>query len=194
MTYLERSLVVARSEEDGSLPYIGLVGDTYTIVLSGKQTAGRFTTIDMYVRPGGGPAPHRHDFEEMLAVLEGEIEATFRGQKSTLHARETFNVLANLSVRSHQRLPRAGASVCVCAPSGQEEFSKRSGGQSAPVRPPPPLDEQQHAAFVVHAGSQAGAAVQHQPFWNLEHAVHARATAWPMASSFAGVLWHGPVP
>ena len=33
----------------------------------------------MFVPPGGGPPPHRHDFEEMFHVLEGEVEVTFRG-------------------------------------------------------------------------------------------------------------------
>jgi quercetin dioxygenase-like cupin family protein len=33
----------------------------------------------MHVPPCGGPPPHRHDFEEMLTILDGEIELTFRG-------------------------------------------------------------------------------------------------------------------
>jgi hypothetical protein len=53
----ERALSIARPETDQSLPHIGLVGDTYTILLGGEQTAGRFTLIDMHVPPGGGP-PH----------------------------------------------------------------------------------------------------------------------------------------
>lgn len=32
--------------------------------------------IDMHIPPGGGPPPHRHDFEEILILLEGEMEAT----------------------------------------------------------------------------------------------------------------------
>ena len=32
---LKRNLKVARPESDQSLPHIGLVGDTYTIILSG---------------------------------------------------------------------------------------------------------------------------------------------------------------
>ena len=46
-----------------------------------KDTAGRYTLIDMHVPPGGGPPPHRHDFEEMFTVLEGEVELTFRGER-----------------------------------------------------------------------------------------------------------------
>jgi hypothetical protein len=38
---LTRALIAAASDNP-SLPHIGLVGDTYTILLSGKDTAGRF--------------------------------------------------------------------------------------------------------------------------------------------------------
>jgi Cupin domain len=36
------------------------------------------------VPPGGGPPPHRHDFEEMFTLIDGEIEFTFRGETSTI--------------------------------------------------------------------------------------------------------------
>ena len=75
---LQRKLAVARPNQDEKLPHIGLVGDTYTILLSGNDTNGRYCLIDMLIPPGGGPSPHRHDFEESFTVLEGEIEATFR--------------------------------------------------------------------------------------------------------------------
>jgi|SRR5215831_18861129 len=77
----QRNLTIARPDEDPNLPHIGLVGDTYTILLTGKDTAGRYCLIDMHVPPCGGPAPHRHDFEEMFTILEGEIEVTFRRVK-----------------------------------------------------------------------------------------------------------------
>ena len=48
----KRSLTVAQPD---SLPHIGLVGDTYTITVTGEQTAGRFCVIDMHIPPGGGP-------------------------------------------------------------------------------------------------------------------------------------------
>ena len=66
---------------DQTISHIGVVGDTYTILLTGKETAGRFCLIDMYVPPGGGPPPHRHDFEETFTLLEGELDVVFRGAK-----------------------------------------------------------------------------------------------------------------
>src|ERR1017187_3041750 len=77
-----RQLVVA--QPDSKLPHIGVVGGTYTILPAGKDTADRFCLIDMHVPPGGGPPPHRHDFEETFTVLEGELDATFRGTKHML--------------------------------------------------------------------------------------------------------------
>jgi quercetin dioxygenase-like cupin family protein len=68
-----RSLTLSQAD-DPTLPHVGVAGDTYTILVMGKDTGGRYCLIDMYVPPGGGPPPHRHDFEESLTVLEGEVE------------------------------------------------------------------------------------------------------------------------
>src|SRR3982750_1827034 len=87
-----RPLTVARPDADPSLPHVAVVGDVYTILVSGKQSAGRYAVIDMHVPPGGGPPPHRHDFEEMFTVLDGEVEVTFRGATMKLTAGEPVNV------------------------------------------------------------------------------------------------------
>ncbi len=145
----QRGLVVARPDDAGSLPHVGVVGDTYTILLSGADTAGRFCLIDMHVPPGGGPPPHRHDFEEAFTVLVGEIELTFRGATSVARAGETVNIPANAP---HQFKNVAGAPVrllCICSPAGQEEFFLTIG-QKVETRttPPPPLDEAARAALM----------------------------------------------
>jgi hypothetical protein len=50
-----RNLTLARPAD---LPHIGLVGDTYTITVTGEDTNGRFCSVDMHIPPGGGPPPH----------------------------------------------------------------------------------------------------------------------------------------
>src|SRR5712664_2281350 len=89
---LQRNLALARPNEDQTLLHLGVVGDTYTILLTGKDTAGRYCLIDMLVPPGGGPPPHRHDFEEMFTVLDGEVRVTFRGETIVARAGQTINV------------------------------------------------------------------------------------------------------
>src|SRR6202790_4125016 len=88
----KRSLTGARTD---GLPYKGLFGDTYTNTVSGDDTGGRFCVIDMFIPAGGGPPPHRHDFEETFILLEGELEATFRGKKSVVRPGTTLNIPAN---------------------------------------------------------------------------------------------------
>src|SRR5205823_10651261 len=72
-----RGLAIARPE-DPELVHVAVVGDTYTVLLSGDQTGGRFAMLDMLIPSGGGPPPHRHDFEECFRVLEGSVEVYLR--------------------------------------------------------------------------------------------------------------------
>jgi quercetin dioxygenase-like cupin family protein len=149
-----RTLAVARPDEDQTLTHLGLVGDTYTILLTGDQTAGRYTLIDMHVPPGGGPPPHRHDFEEMFTVLDGEVELTFRGERMVARAGETVNVPANAPHAFTNASRRPARLLCLCSPSGQEQFFLEVGQPVATrTEPPPEPDQAAQAAFV--AKSQA---------------------------------------
>jgi hypothetical protein len=64
---------MARPDADASLLHIGLVVDTYTILLGGEDAAGCYCLIDMHIPPGGGPAPHRYDFEETFVILASAV-------------------------------------------------------------------------------------------------------------------------
>jgi len=122
---LQRNLVVARPGEDQNLPHIGLVGDTYTILISGDDTDGRYCLIDMLIPPGGGPPPHHHDFEESFTLLEGKIEAVFRSQKIVLRAGETISIPANAPHSFTNTSAQPARLLCICSPAGQEAFSRR---------------------------------------------------------------------
>ena len=149
---LKRSLKIARPDSDQSLPHFGLVGDTYTILLSGSDTNGRYCLIDMHIPPGGGPPTHRHDFEESFTILEGEIEATFRGAKSVIRAGETVSIPANAPHSFTNASKRTARLLCICAPAGQEEFFAQVG-VPVPTRttPPPKPDIAGQAEFVKKA-------------------------------------------
>jgi len=146
---LKRNLTLAQIDEGKTLPHIGLVGDTYTITVTGAETAGKFCVIDMHIPPGGGPPPHRHDFEETFIILEGEMEATFRGKKSIVKAGDTISIPANAPHRFHNTSSNATRLLCICSPAGQEEFFAAVGTPVATrTTPPPKLDETEQAAFM----------------------------------------------
>ena len=116
-----RELTVANLDDPG-LRHISVAGGTYTILVTGAETAGRYCLIDMLVPDGGGPPPHRHDFEEMFTLLEGELEFTFRGEKSTIRAGATVNVPANAPHSFVNKSGKTARMLCMCTPAGQEAF------------------------------------------------------------------------
>ncbi|WP_263368291.1 cupin domain-containing protein [Edaphobacter bradus] len=143
-----RNLVVKNLDNSNAL-HLAVVADTYTILLSGMDTAGRFTLIDMHVPPGGGPPPHRHDFEETFILLDGELQATFRGEKRIVRAGETVHIPANAPHQFHNASSKPVRMLCICSPAGQEEFFKEIGTPvAARTTPPPKVEAAQEAAFM----------------------------------------------
>jgi len=153
---LNRPFAIAQPEIDGKLPHIGIVGDTYTILLTGKDTAGRLCLIDMHIPPGGGPPPHRHDFEETFTLLEGELEFSFRGVKETVRSGATIHIPANAPHQFRNASAEPARLLCICSPAGQEEFFTKVGVSVATrTTPPPKLDEEAEAEFRARAEALA---------------------------------------
>lgn len=139
---------LALADPDGpGVRHVSVAGGTYTILVSGAQTGGRYCLIDMLVPDGGGPPPHRHDFEEMFTLLDGELEFTFRGATRTVKAPATVNIPANAPHRFENTSGKTAHMLCLCAPAGQEEFFMAVGvpveGRGAP---PPELSREDIAA------------------------------------------------
>ena len=103
----------------------------------------------MHIPPGGGPPPHRHDFEETFILLEGEVEATFRGKKSIVRAGDTVSIPANAPHQFHNASSRPVRMLCICSPAGQENFFIAVGTPVATrTTLAPKLDEEQQAEFI----------------------------------------------
>jgi quercetin dioxygenase-like cupin family protein len=142
----KRNLTLAQPD---NLPHIGLVGGTYTVTIKGEDTNGRYCLIDMHIPPGGGPPPHRHDFEETFILLDGEMEATFRGKKMTVRAGESLHIPANAPHQFHNTSAGPVRMLCICAPAGQEKFFLEIGVPVATrTTPSPILNATEQAAFI----------------------------------------------
>jgi Cupin domain len=144
--------------DDPQLRHVAVVGDTYTILLGGEQTAGRYCLIDMNVPHCGGPGPHRHDFEEMFTLLEGEIEFTFRGEKTLVKAGMTVNIPANAPHFFTNISGQRSRMLCMCSPAGQEEFFLAIGtAVDSRQSSAPALSKDEQAAFMKKAEALAPA-------------------------------------
>ena len=153
---LSRDITLVGPAEDAKLKHVALAGDIYTLLLTGQDTANKFCLIDMQIPPGGGPAPHRHDFEETFSVLDGEVVVTFRGRKVTVRAGETANIPANAPHFIHNFSDKPAHVLCTCAPAGQDAFFL-AVGTPVPSRnaKPPVLSPDEQAAMVAKARSLA---------------------------------------
>ena len=140
-----RELALAHPD-DPALTHLAVVGDTYTILVSGEQTAGRYALIDMLVPAGGGPPPHRHDFEEMFHVLDGRIEVDLRGDTTAAEAGDTVNVPANAPHNFTNVSHEPARVLCLVAPAGLEAYFTRIGDVVADrAAPAPDLTDAQRA-------------------------------------------------
>lgn len=121
-----RDLTIAHPDAPG-IRHISLAGGTYTMLITGADTNGRYCLIDMHVPDGGGPPPHRHDFEEMFTIVHGQVEFTFRGTTHTVPEGSTINIPANAP---HYFKNTSGAPVrmlCMCTPAGQDDYFTQVG-------------------------------------------------------------------
>jgi quercetin dioxygenase-like cupin family protein len=142
---LARSLTIADPNGAG-VPHVSVAGGTYTMLVTGAQTAGRYCLVDMLVPAGGGPPPHRHDFEEMFTLLEGELEFTFRGKSQIVRAGWTVNVPANAPHAFKNVSGATARMLCMCTPAGQEEFFMAVGFPVDSRTSPPPKPTEQELA------------------------------------------------
>jgi len=140
----ERKLTVA-DPDDPRVRHVSVVGDTYTILVSGAETDGRYCLIDMLVPDGSGPPPHRHDFEEMFSLLDGELEFTFRGMTQTVKAPATINIPANAPHQFKNKSGKLVHMLCMCTPAGQEEFFMAVGVPVESRSSPPKLSKEETA-------------------------------------------------
>jgi len=120
-----------------------LLGDTYTLKLSGAQTGGAFALLEPVVPPGGGPPPHIHYAEdETFIILEGEI--AFTAEAGTIPApvgtvvhvpkgtRHSYATVGTMPVRM----------LFLYAPAGMEGMFAEIGTPAQPgVAAPPPGPE-----------------------------------------------------
>jgi quercetin dioxygenase-like cupin family protein len=137
---LSRAATIVHADDSG-LTHLGVGTGTYTILVSGKQTGDRYTMIDMLV-PAGGPPPHRHDFEEIFHILEGELEISFRDEVHHVGPGQTVNIPSNAPHGFRVVSATPARFLCICLPAGQEEFFKLVGevlpSRTTPPTPPTP--------------------------------------------------------
>ncbi|MCR8561317.1 cupin domain-containing protein [Mucilaginibacter sp. BJC16-A38] len=125
---------------------LSVVGDTYRILVSGKETGGAFATIDMLIPPNGGPGPHAHaDFQESFYIVDGEIEV--KSEAGTYIAKKGSFVSIPKGGMVHcfkNKTDTLAHMLCTVVPAGLEEMFLEIGQPVEPntFLPPPEMNEE----------------------------------------------------
>ena len=118
---------IVKGPQDGQ--NLSVVGDTYRILITGKETGGAFAVIDMLIPPEGGPGPHSHpDFQESFYIIDGEIEV--KSEVSTYAAKKGAFVSIPKGGIVHcfkNKTDQVAHILCTVVPSGLEEFFMEIG-------------------------------------------------------------------
>jgi len=102
------------------------------------------------------PPPHRHDFEEMFTIPDGEIGLTFRGEVRRAVAGSTVNIRANAPHFFSNTSARPARLLCGCTPAGHEEFFMPVGDPvDSRIEPPPVQGKDEQAERVRRAKALA---------------------------------------
>lgn len=123
---------------------LSVVGGNYRILVSGKQTNGAFSTIEMLVPPQNGPGPHSHaNFYESFYIVDGEVEV--HSEAGSYTARKgSFVVVPKGGIVHYFKnvSDKMAQLLCIVVPAGLEEFFEEIGQPAKPGEflPPPPLD------------------------------------------------------
>ncbi len=88
-----------------------VLGDRYTIVMDGTETAGAWALLDLEIAPGSGAPPHRHTRED-----------------------EAFYIVAgDLTVNVGAKILKAGPGSFLSLPKNVPHFFQNTGGVKARV-------------------------------------------------------------
>jgi mannose-6-phosphate isomerase-like protein (cupin superfamily) len=109
------------------------------VLARSEQTGGRIAVMDNHVGAGfAGPRLHRHEFDELFWVLDGELTFQLGGELVTCRAGELAFAIAPRGV--HHTFANRGEAdartLIVCTPAGFERHFARIAADQAGVDAP----------------------------------------------------------
>jgi quercetin dioxygenase-like cupin family protein len=138
----QKKAPIAIGAEEGQ--GLSIMGGTYRILASGKETGGEFATIDMLIPSNGGPGPHSHaDFHETFYVVDGEVEV--RSESGVYIAKKGAYIVIPKGGIVHgfkNKSEKTAHLLCTVIPAGLEEMFLEIGQPVAlgEFLPPPIMD------------------------------------------------------
>ncbi|MES2456115.1 MAG: cupin domain-containing protein [Bacteroidota bacterium] len=147
--------------DPGGGEILAVAGGNYRVLVSGKQTNGAFSTIEMLVPPGNGPGPHSHaNFYESFYIVDGEVKVQSEAGSYTAKSGAYVVIPKGGVVHYFKNVSDKPARLlCTVVPAGLEAFFEEIGepaaaGQFLPPKPMNPEAIQKITAIAEKHGQQ----------------------------------------
>ncbi len=105
-----------------------MLGDIYTIKITGKETQGKYAVVEIEVAPQNGPPLHKHSLEdEGFYVLEGQFSFPY-AQSETKASAGTYAYAPRGQFHTYRNAGSTkGRLLLVITPAGFENFFEEIG-------------------------------------------------------------------
>jgi quercetin dioxygenase-like cupin family protein len=107
-----------------------ILGDFYTVKVSGDETDGRYSVWEIEVAPNSGPPLHRHSKEdESFYVLDGEFSFPYGNSREAKARKGQFIYVPRGEFHTYKNISRSssGKLLLIIAPPQFEKFFEEVG-------------------------------------------------------------------
>jgi quercetin dioxygenase-like cupin family protein len=106
-----------------------ILGDIYTVKISGDETQGRYSVWEIEVAPNNGPPLHKHSMEdEAFYVLEGDFSFPYGSNKDTKAGKGQFIYSPRGEFHTYKNIDNYfGMLLLIISPPKFEKFFEEIG-------------------------------------------------------------------
>ncbi|RIK64762.1 MAG: cupin domain-containing protein [Planctomycetota bacterium] len=133
-------------------PTYSILGELYTIKMSGADTGGAYALFEFMIPPDHGPPPHVHTREdECFYILEGELTFYVADERLVLGAGGFLSAVRNVPHRFRNEGSRVARALCMVTPAGLDQYFMEVGELVKDPANPPPFNPAQAQVLVEHS-------------------------------------------
>ena len=139
---------------------VWMLGGLYEIKVSGNETGGGATVVEMTVPEGAGPPLHTHDGGEVTYVIEGTALYQYNGEKREVKAGSVIYFPKGTVETFEPVGPTPLRLLIVYTPGGIDEFFEEAGEPAKRREVPPPLTSPPDVERLAQIGERYGLHLQ----------------------------------
>lgn len=144
---------VVRNRGEGQA--LWMLNGLYEVKLSGEESGGQLTAMEMTVPVGGAPPPHTHDGGESVYVLDGSIRYNIDGKTYEAGPGAFFYVSAGV-LENFEPVGGPARLLVLYTPGGLDRFFTEAAEPAKSRSLPPPSDAAPDVARLSAIGAKYG--------------------------------------